>query len=394
MPFDQTIMNKDKLLRVCPVCRNTSGAELLHTQEFTLPDNHLLPEKYDVITCNRCGFVYADTSALQTDYDKYYAEMSKYDMNYTDCKSSLYIDRAAWISSFIRNRNDSIIDIGCGNGLLLRELKKLGLSDLTGVDPSEKCISDLTTQGIHGISSSIFSISINKKYDCSILSGVLEHIYDVPKLMETIKQLLKRHGLLFVCVPDASRYHNYDSIPFDYFNVEHINHFDETSLLNIGFYHGFTAISFLKTTITLAGTTQPMIFCVYANEEEPFSLWPSYSQNCIIKYIEHTKNIAGIKNTIDHLIETKEEIIIWGAGNFTSRMLACSGLDRCNIILIVDKDKHKQGTSIGGRRIYAPEAILSMSSTTTILVCAAVFSDDIIAEIKSMSINNKIIVLK
>jgi len=387
------IMGENNLQRACPVCQNVVGAELLHTQKFVLPDNHPLPGMYDIVVCGKCGFVYADTPAMQDDYDKYYMEMSKYDMNYTDTDSLLYIDRAAWINTFIRNQADSIIDIGCGNGQLLLQLQKHGLSDLTGLDPSEKCVSDLKEKGINGITSSIFSISTNRKYDCAILSGVLEHIYDVGKIMETMKQLLKHRGLLFVCVPDASRYQDYDSFPFDYFSIEHINHFDETSLLNLGLHHGFSMIDFLKTTITIFQTTQPVIFCVYENKRKPAANWQSHSRNCVVEYVEHTKKNAGINHVINQMIETKEEIIVWGAGNYTSRLLATSGLNKCNIVMIVDNDKHKQGSIFSGITVYPPNAIREMRKRSTILIGATVFCDEIVAEIRRMGLDNNFIVL-
>jgi SAM-dependent methyltransferase len=386
-------MGKDSLLRACPVCQNGVVAELLYTQKFALPDNQPLPGEYDVVACGRCGFVYADTPADQNAYDKYYAEMSRYDMNYICANSSLYIDRAAWINMFIRYRTNSIIDIGCGNGQLLLELQKLSLSDLTGLDPSEKCISDLKKKRINGITSSIFSVSTDRKYDCAILSGVLEHIYDVNGIIEIIKQLLKHSGLLFVCVPDASRYQDYDSVPFDYFNIEHINHFDEISLLSLGLLHGFRMVSFFKTTIMLAQTTQPVIFCVYENEGKPVTSTQSYAMNCVGDYIRVTQNNLRICHIIDPLIETKEEIIVWGAGNYTSRLLANSGLEKCNIAMVVDNDRHKQGTVIGGKVVYPPIAIREMGKSPVILICAAVFCDEIIAEIGRMGLKNKVITL-
>ena len=262
------------------------------------------------------------------------------------------------------------------------------------MDPSEKCIADLKEKGINVITSSIFSVSAGRKYDFAILSGVLEHIYDVEKIMETMKQLLKPCGQLFVCVPDASRYQDYDSVSFDYFNVEHINHFDETSLLNLGLQHGFSTTGFLKTTITLSQTTQPVIFCIYENKENPAADWQSNSRNCVADYVGQTQKKATLNPVIDRLIKTQEEIIVWGAGNYTSRLLANSGLDKCNIVIFVDKDKHKQGTSINGKPVCAPNAILSMRKTYTILVIAAVFYDEIMAEIKNMGINNKVIVMQ
>jgi FlaA1/EpsC-like NDP-sugar epimerase len=136
-----------------------------------------------------------------------------------------------------------------------------------------------------------------------------------------------------------------------------------------------------------------VIFCVYENEGKPAANWQSYSRNCVADYVEHTKKKAGINPIIDQLIETKEEIIVWGTGNYTSRLLANSGLDKCNIAIIVDNDKHKQGTVISGKTVYPPNAIHEMRKTSTILIVAAVFCDDIVAEIRRMGLDNKIIVL-
>lgn len=386
-------MSNKKIIRPCPICLNSNSGIILHTQRFILPSDHILPNIYDLVACSKCGLVYADTSATQKDYDTYYAEMSLYDMDYTCGETLHYQDRAAWIASLIGDKSCSIIDIGCGNGQLLLELKKLGLTNLYGLDPSEKCISDLRAKGISGIAGSIFSNFTAQKYDGAILSGVLEHIYDVQKIMETMKRLLNHNGLLFVCVPDASRYKDYDTVPFDYFNIEHINHFDEISLLNLGLQHGFSTISFLKTSITLSHTTQPILFCAYENKGKPVSCWQSYSRKCVAEYIEQTQKNETVNSLINGLFETQEEIIVWGAGNYTSRLLANSNLGKCNIVMLVDNDKHKQGTVIRGNKIYPPNAIIEKKETSTILIGAAVFCDEIVAEIKRMGLDNKIIVL-
>ena len=230
------ILKENSLQRPCPVCQNATG-ELLHTQKFILPDNHILPSKYDVVTCENCGFIFADTTANQETYDRYYSEMSKYYMANVNSDTILFIERAAWINTLVHNKATSIIDVGCGNGQLLLELRKLGFSNLTALDPSPKCIEDIQQQGINGIAGSIFDITSSIRYDAIVLSGVLEHICDVAKIIQTIKSLAKPDGLLLICVPDASRYQDYDTVSFDYFNIEHINHFDETSIINLGFFH-------------------------------------------------------------------------------------------------------------------------------------------------------------
>lgn len=63
-----------KLLCACPVCLDASNGFVLHTQSFVLPEGHLLSDarRYDIVSCCKCGFVYADTPVKQDTYDKYY----------------------------------------------------------------------------------------------------------------------------------------------------------------------------------------------------------------------------------------------------------------------------------------------------------------------------------
>ena len=386
-------MRENSLQRPCPICRNATG-ELLHTQKFILPDNHILPSKYDVVTCENCGFIFADTTANQETYDRYYSEMSKYDMAYVNSDTLLFIERAAWINTLVHNKATSIIDVGCGNGQLLLELRKLGFSNLTALDPSPKCIEDIQQQGINGIAGSIFDITSSIRYDAIVLSGVLEHICDVAKIIQTIKSLAKPDGLLLICVPDASRYQDYDTVSFDYFNIEHINHFDETSLINLGFFHGLRVVNFFKTTIKLPQVEQPVIFCAYCNDDKTATDWRNYSKKMVLEYIAHTRKNQTANIIIDKLAKSGEEIVIWGAGNYTNRLLAASNLSKCNIVMLVDNDKHKQGTSINGKPICSPNDLLNVRNAPTIIIAAVVFHNEIIAEIKRMGLPNKVIVLK
>lgn len=91
-----------KLVRNCPICNHSSG-KVLHTQHFSLPDKSVLPNVYDVVSCENCGFCYADSTASQEDYDKYYNEMSKYEDNNTGTGSGL--------SPLDKQRMDTVVDL-------------------------------------------------------------------------------------------------------------------------------------------------------------------------------------------------------------------------------------------------------------------------------------------
>ena len=62
-----------ELLRACPICQNKEHGEVLHSQNYVLTDNHVLPIEYDLVACGGCGFVYVDSPVSQHEYDKYYA---------------------------------------------------------------------------------------------------------------------------------------------------------------------------------------------------------------------------------------------------------------------------------------------------------------------------------
>lgn len=67
-----------QLSRLCPIFNNKQG-EILHKQLFSLPSNSPLPNEYEVVSYQNCGFVFADTPANQIIYNEYYTHLSKYE---------------------------------------------------------------------------------------------------------------------------------------------------------------------------------------------------------------------------------------------------------------------------------------------------------------------------
>jgi SAM-dependent methyltransferase len=379
--------------RACPVCGSSGRADLLHSQRFVLPVDHVLPDHYDVVACGACGFVYADTPASQDDYDAYYVRMSKYEADYGGADGTLYADRATWISALLGDHDAAIIDVGCGNGELLSELKVLGFRDLTALDPSPECIGAIRARGIDGVVGSVFDAPTERKYEAVTMSGVLEHLRDVTAAMNAVESLLVPAGVMFVFVPDASRYAEYDTVPFDYFNIEHINHFDEVSLINAGLLHGFRVVQLLKTEVTLAKTRQPMIHCAFRYEPGEASAWLRSSSEAVRRYVAQTGTRGRTDAIIGEVRASGEPVVVWGAGNYGSRLLASSDLSRCHILCFVDNDRHKQGTTLSGVPVVAPRELKGAQLAATVLVAAAVFHEEIVAEARALGLTGKIIVL-
>ncbi len=117
--------------------------------------------------------------------------------------------RISYILESIKNsgkeiQNLSILDIGCGGGLLCEPLARLG-AKVTGVDASEKNINIASIhaekQGleINYIATSVEELAKKKKrYDLILNMEVIEHVADVDSFLESSAKLLKKDGLMFI----------------------------------------------------------------------------------------------------------------------------------------------------------------------------------------------------
>jgi 2-polyprenyl-3-methyl-5-hydroxy-6-metoxy-1,4-benzoquinol methylase len=388
------------LQRQCPVCDNIEG-EILHNQRFHMPENHILPSEYDVVYCKNCGFVFADTIADQNTYNIFYQDMSKYeDVNTASgggdktYDSLRLIETAADLQKLIPSKDSSIIDIGCGNGGLLLELKKLGYTNLSGLDPSPVCVKNIQDKGIEAHLGGIINgeSSLSKKYDVVIFSHVFEHLVDLKTAVHNIYNLLTTNGLVYVETPDASRYHEFYVVPFYYFDTEHINHFCSVSLINLFANQGFDFVYTQQKTFKVSETFDyPAVFCCFKKNEAKISSGVTNTElvkNSVSNYVLRS-NKEGSLPEVENLAKSKTPVIVFGAGNFTLRLLETTVLGNCNVIAFIDNDSKKHGNIIKGVRVYSKDFLLT--NDAIIIICSSLFSLEIEEEIRSMKIKNKVI---
>ena len=110
---------------------------------------------------------------------------------------------------------------------MLKALADRGFKQVLGSDPSADCVRAAgELYGVPAIMGNVFTVAAGLPlYDFLILTGVLEHIRDLPEAVEKLLALLREGGRVYVEVPDASRYDSGLDAPFQEFSVEHINFF-------------------------------------------------------------------------------------------------------------------------------------------------------------------------
>lgn len=103
----------------------------------------------------------------------------------------------------------AVLDIGCGNGAMLAEIRRLGSWKLCGLDSSESAVSMARGQGfdVRLADATIDSAALFKPhtFDLIISAEVIEHVYDPRGFLRQAHSLLRPQGRLVLTTP----YHGY-----------------------------------------------------------------------------------------------------------------------------------------------------------------------------------------
>lgn len=380
-----------KTVRRCPICSHKFG-DVIGNIKSLIPDGATIPASYDIVVCEKCGFTFADTAALQGDYNNYYKEYNIYSSlsvrkNRLDILNQL---RVNFISKYI-HKDARIIDIGCGQGSLLAALKEKGYVNLMGMDPSEESIDQLKKRGIRGIQGNIFDEIQNKNdglYDLVISTAVMEHIRDIEGYFENLKTYLAVKGCIFIDVPAADMFNKTKTHLADNFNFEHINFFGKKSLDNLFCKHGFIRKN-EDCLFPIAEKTQDnyiyeMLYC--QNGEQKKISRDDISGKAIKQYL-NSYNYDTYLLKIDEFVNSDSlQLAIWGAGSLSFQLLAISELLRKKVKFIIDNNKSKQSFTVDGIRIISPEEFEKChSNDCKILICTMHGNESISNQIEKMN---------
>jgi 2-polyprenyl-3-methyl-5-hydroxy-6-metoxy-1,4-benzoquinol methylase len=390
------------LYRTCPICDCETG-EVLLPVKFFLFEDHPLPSEYNIVSCDNCNFVFADSAASQDEYDEFYTSLSKYEGNQTSgaiedkpWEVDRFIEIGAFLDKHFPDKSTSFLDIGCANGGLLRQLKKNGYSNLCGVDPSISCVKNTAQNGdIKAFPGTAFKLPNVGLYDVVILSHTLEHLYDIKRAVTYLTSFIAEDGCLFIEVPNASEYFEYLTSPLQDFNVEHINHFSIQSLQNLIQPLGFKRLDYITKVIEAPeGIPVPAIASLWkANtfggvKETTLDRTLKLSIN---KYINESLAVFDkISGQLENHLNEFESFIIWGTGQLAFKLLNYTCLKNAKISQFVDNNPINQGKKLRGIPIVSPSSIDGLQP---IIITSISYDAEIRNQIKAMDLPNQVISL-
>lgn len=183
---------------------------------------------------------------MQTDdkikLDQYFSNRNVSPEYYSEYKIQRFLEHI-----LPSDKSTAILDVGCGFGQFLFELKKRGYTNIQGIDISNESIEACKAKGltVTQIQDIIDFAPMNqKKFDFIIMSHVLEHIAK-EKIIDTlkaIKTMLSDNGKFFVMVPNGQ---SNTGAYWMYEDFTHSTLFTAGSLLYVLKSAGFTHVEFV-----------------------------------------------------------------------------------------------------------------------------------------------------
>jgi SAM-dependent methyltransferase len=374
--------------RACAVC-GSLASEVLYRQTFAQVEGVSFVAGYDVVACDGCGFAFASGIPAQEDFDRYYERQSKYEKKLGGIsraeRLALECDYG-FLARFAIDKAAKILEIGCGAGNFLLHLKERGYDNLHALEPAPGCVSHLREAGISAVAGAASQPMSETTCDAVVLLTVLEHVVELNSTVENMSRMLRHGGYLYLRVPDAEKFDQYEDSPFQQFSPEHINYFSVTSASNLMGKHGYRlleseSVAMLETDNSLL----PMLHLMFKKDVEGGERgWVRdlSVKSSLRRYIyASSKREEKVHGTIEGLAAAGDPIVVWGVGTHTLRLLENGPLGRCNIIAFIDSNPHYVGGVFKGIPVCSPADLGKYPNK--ILVSSRVYQNEIANHIRN-----------
>ena len=183
------------MMKTCPLC----GSENIKTI--------VKSETFNILSCKTCtnGWTYpspADTDYSQIDFHQQAIKSKNSESKIHDFED-LPVD---WKKAIVKQlnmlkkhlpTNARILEIGCGDGIFLKQLQKMGY-DVQGIEPGVSSSGRARENGLNVITDYFPSPSLEGTFDAVVLVQTFEHIENPSKLLCQISDIIPDGYLLLV----------------------------------------------------------------------------------------------------------------------------------------------------------------------------------------------------
>ncbi len=378
--------------------------------ELKTPDGHPLQGGYRVVACAVCGCGYADVLVPSSYYEAYYGALAKYGNEaavYDDSTeqnqspedppwlAAKADDSARRIDDLLSSKQARVLDVGCGTGHLLAGIGRLGYERLHGVDPSPQAVQLARARaGIEAEVGSFASLPPGLgTFDCVCVTGVFEHLWDVDAAVKTFHPLLRPGGLIYVEVPDASRYLDPYVSPYEDFNTEHVNHFSAPTLRTLAARLGLETVQETRyeSSLTMTVTTGALAVAwvpggsgavEHGRDEELANSLRDFAQRS-------ADDLHALEGSLAEDLEGNSSFVLWGVGEAAFKLLPLPPIASRQAIAYVDSNASRQAFRFDGTPVTTPTDIVS--GPVPIVASSLIRADSIVDAVRELGLENPVV---
>lgn len=224
----------------CHFCRSNLKNKFYSTKYYF--------QKIIIYNCDNCALKYQSPILNKFGIKIFYKYFYRFDYNFISYEIlfNREMRRGEYILKFLNNFNinldqKKILEIGTGSGGILKKFKSSFDCEVFGIDLDKNTINFGKKRGLDLAVSDYDDYNYLNKYDFLILSHVLEHILDLKKFVNFLKNILNHKAIIYIEVPGMNNHkvkkRNYSAQP------SHLYYFDLNFLSNLFESNGFKIIA-------------------------------------------------------------------------------------------------------------------------------------------------------
>lgn len=265
----------------------------------------------------------------------------------------------------------TVLDIGCNDGTQLNYFKEHNIKTY-GIDPAQNLV-DVARSAGHDIENAFVDENYNtnnQQYDCIIAQNVFAHNSNPYQFLMKCYEMLSDDGTLYIQTSQADMFINneFDTVYHEHISFFNINSMNElllrtkklflVDITKVPIHGGSYVFSIKKLPVN------------YYRIENAIKNEKAAGLHLPDTYINFTKNVSAIKNTLKRIITKYESIgyklVAYGAAAKGITVLHAFDLKPAYII---DDNKLKQGkyTQISNIPIVSIDTLREEDETTRIL---------------------------
>ena len=157
------------------------------------------------------------------------------------------------------------LEIGCGNGELLNQLKLKG-AIVTGLEIGPQAQLLEKRYGIRVLNKPLTVGALDEKFDCIFSYGCLEHIENLDDFFAASRAHLNDDGLFFHSVPNSAL--SFERVHLDHLLHEHVNYFTPSNSVAL-----LSAQGFGSTDLSLSRAENELMFWGF-HQSSVIPRWP------------------------------------------------------------------------------------------------------------------------